>query len=121
MIERRIPNAIEGAVVLRTHRDIPGQIARERVIVIPENSIADFEARQLPNLGDFRIRYNPKGELFIRSFRETGIQLELRASTATDQLGFDSIEVVKARWARIPDVETAIRYADHIAQKYDIF
>src|SRR3989344_7616908 len=113
------PFAIEGAVVLRTHRDIPGQIARERVIVIPENSIADFEARQLPNLGDFRIRYNPKGELFIRSFRETGIQFELPESATTDQLGFDRVEVIKARWPRLPDVETAIRYADHIAQNYD--
>ena len=113
------PFAIEGAVVLRTHRDIPGQIARERVIVIPENSIADFEARQLPNLGDFRIRYNPKGELFIRSFRETGIQFKLPKSAPTDQLGFDRVEIVKARWPRLPDVETAIRYADHIAEDYD--
>src|SRR3990167_2920377 len=119
MIERRIPNAIESAVVLRTHRDIPGQIARERVIVIPENSIADFETRQLPNLGDFRIRYNPKGELFIGSFRETGIELELPESATTYQLGFDRAKVAKARWSRLPDVETAIRYTDHIAENYD--
>ena len=114
-----IPNAIERAVVLQTHKNIPDQIAREKIIIIPENSIADFEARQLPNLGDFRIRYNPKGELFIRSFRETGIQFELPESATTDQLGFDRVEVVKARWPRLPDVETAIRYTDHIAENYD--
>src|SRR3990167_10210852 len=114
-----IPNAIERAVVLQTHKNIPDQIARERIFIVPENSITDFEARQLPNLDDARIRYNPKGELFIRSFRETGILFELPASTTTDQLGFDRIEVVKARWPRLPDVETAIRYADHIAEKYD--
>lgn len=113
-----IPNAIERAVVWQTHRDIPGQIAGEKVFTVPENGTSDFEARQLPNLGDPRIRYNPEGELFIRSFRETGIQLELRPSSTTDQLGFDRIEVVKTRWSKLPDVETAIRYANHIAGSY---
>lgn len=119
MIERRNPNAIERAVILRTHRNIPGRIARERIIPFPENSIADFEARQLPNLGDFRIRYNLQGKLFIRSFRETGIQSKLPESATTDHLGFDRVEVVKARWSELPDVETAIRFADHIAENYD--
>ena len=35
MIERKNPNAIERAIVLRTHRHIPEQIARKKIIPFP--------------------------------------------------------------------------------------
>lgn len=66
----RIPNAIEHSVILRTHTDIPEQLEQERAVIIPGEGISDKEARGLPELYDYRIRYKrPKGELFIKDIR----------------------------------------------------
>ncbi len=46
MVERVRSNAIERAIVLRTHRNIAEQIARKKIIIVPENSITDFEVRR---------------------------------------------------------------------------
>lgn len=118
--EQRTFNAIERSVILRTHTDIPEQMERERAIIIPGDGISDQEARGLPELSDYRIRYNkPQGELFISRFRDTGVRLDLPEGSGTLQLGFDKVKVVEGKWPRIPSVETALRYCDHIADSYD--
>lgn len=113
------PNAIERAIVMQTHRAVPERLARERAIVIPHDPIADFEAHQLPALGDYRMRYNNSGQIFIDRFNRTGIQIGLPDFPSSVDLGFDSVEVVKRLWPCIPDIETAIRYTRHIADEYD--
>lgn len=113
------PNGIERAIVMQTHRAVPEKLARERAIVIPHDPIADFEAHQLPSLGDYRMRYNQSGEIFIDRFNRTGIQIELPDFLSSVDIGFDSVEIVKRLWPCIQDVETAIRYTRHIADEYD--
>ncbi len=114
-----VPNAIERSVILRTHTDIPEQMDRERAVIIPGDGIGDKEARGLPSLVDYRIRYNrPKGELFIKRYRDTGVRVDLTEGESA-QLGFDTLKLVEGKWPRIPDAETAIRYCDHIADNYD--
>ncbi len=114
-----VPNGIERAIVIQTHRAVPERLARERAIVIPHDPIADFEAHQLKSLGDYRMRYNSDGQIFIDRFNKTGIQIELPEFPSSVDIGFDSVEVVKRLWPCIPDVETAIRYTRHIADEYD--
>ncbi len=114
-----VPNGIERAIVMQTHRAVPDRIARERAIVIPRDPIADYEAHQLKSLGDYRMRYNQDGQIFIDRFNKTGIQIELPSFPSHIDLGFDSVDVVERLWPCIPDVETAIRYTRHIADEYD--
>ncbi len=115
----RPQNNIERAVVLQTHTDIPAKLDRERVIVVPRNLEDDIAKRKLRELGDYRMRANPVGELFIDRFRSTGIQVGLSDVPPSIDLGFDSREVVEKLWPRIPNVETGIRYTNHIADEYD--
>lgn len=115
----RVPNAIERSVVLRTHTDIPEQMERERAIIFAGDGASDKEARGLPTLGDNRVRYRrPKGELFIKRYRDTGVRMDLTEGESA-QLEFDTAKFVEGKWARVPDAETAIRYCDHIADGYD--
>lgn len=115
----RVPDAIERSIVIQTHARIPEQVERQRTIVIPHDGIADLEAYKLRQLGDPRVRYNNSGELFIKRFRDTNIQLELPQLPESVDIGFDKVDIVKRLWPRFPDVETAIRATRHIADKYD--
>jgi len=118
--DQRIPNAIERSVILRVHTDIPEEIERERAIIIPGDGISDKEAYGLPSLGDYRIRRRTSdGQLFIKRYRDLGIRIDLTGLNGVNHLDFDKAKIVEAKWPRIPDAETAIRYCDHIADNYD--
>jgi len=112
-------DAIERAVVMQTHGNIPEKIEREKVIVVPHDGIADFEAHNLSQLGDPRIRVNAFGELFIKKFMNTNIQVELPNFPPSTDIGIDKLEIVKSLWPRHPDIESAIRSTRHIADSYD--
>lgn len=118
-LEHRAPDAIERFVLKREHTDIPGELLNERVIVSPQDVQKNFEAYQMPQLGDGRIRYNKEGKIFIKRFGPQAIQASLPGHIQSEQLGFDSVRITNSLWPEISDMETAIRYCRHIADSYD--
>jgi len=118
-LEHRAPDAIERFILKREHSDISGELLNERVIVSPKDARENFEAYQLPQLGDGRIRYNKEGKIFIKRFGPQTIQVSLPNHFPSEQLGYDSIKNTTSLWPEILDMETAIRYCRHIADSYD--
>ncbi len=119
MNPERPTDAIERAIVLQTHKDIPGKIAGEKTITFPHDAMTNAEIYQLPELGDPRIRHSEDGKVFVRRFSGKKIQVSLPNFSQRDELGFDSVSIAESLWMRSPDVETAIRQARHIADSYD--
>lgn len=116
---QKTPDAIERFVLMREHADIPEQLLNEHVVVSPQDAQKNFEAYQLPQLGDGRIRYSSEGKIFIKRFGPQTIQVSLPGHVQSDELGFDSVRITNSLWPEISDIETAIRYCRHIADSYD--
>lgn len=96
-------NIERGVLKKRAGPGLQDRIFNGESSIEPENPDKSREVIGFPRLfsSDHRIRYNQEGDVFIVSYRERG-------------------EGYLTRWSTYPDIETAIRGAEHVREKYNI-
>lgn len=111
--------------ILRSTAKLPSRMEKESLRLVPENVVKFNEVKQYPYLNENnnKIRFNPfTGEIYIATYRHN-LKRELQSHFPEREIilmqrGRKPSREIFQRWNQYPDVECAIRSADHVLESY---
>lgn len=111
--------------ILRSTAKLPLRMEKESLRLVPENVVKFNEIKQYPYLNENnnKIKFNPfTGEIYISTYRHNS-KGELQSQFPEKEIilmqrGRIPSQEIFQRWNQYPDVECAIRSAEHVLERY---
>ncbi len=111
--------------ILRSTAKLPSRMEKEPLRLVPENVVKFNEVKQYPYLNEDnnKIRFNPfTGEIYLSTYRDSlrkeSERQPLEGEIILMQRGRKPLQEILQRWNKYPDVECAIRSAEHVLDRY---
>lgn len=115
--EQNRPRNIEQTILARVNEPVLEKMAARPVEYRAENAAVMFEVLETQQFkGEESLRYSNK-EVFIRSYRSASIDRLIQVPSRIKGKGIPKVEFV--RFTPLPNLEKAIRFSNHIAEKYE--
>jgi len=110
--------------ILGSTSKLPLRMAKEPLFIVPENPIKFNEIKRYLNLNEnYKIKINPfSGEIYIATYRHNQKE-DLQSQHSKDEIvlmqrGRNPSQKIVKRWNSYQDIESAIRSAEHISDRY---
>ncbi len=111
--------------ILRSTPNLPAKMGKESLHLVPENIVRFNEVKQYPffNENNRGIRFSPfTGEIYISTYRHS-LKNESQSQPSEEEIvlmqrGRKPSQEILQRWNKYPDIECAVRSAEHVLNLY---